>query len=70
MRQSWCETVAELVLTGFVCLFQPALLFTQASRILANLIVAGGSVIVRAAATAWRQAVVSKLQNYPMPSKL
>jgi len=32
--------------------------------------VAGGSVIVRAAATAWRQAVVSKLQNCPMPSKV
>ena len=35
----------------------------QASRILANLIVAGGSVIVRAAAQAWRQAVVSKLAS-------
>jgi len=38
-------------------------IWAQASRILANLIVAGGSVIVRAAATAWRQAVVSKLQT-------
>lgn len=35
----------------------------QASRILANLIVAGGSVIVRAAAQAWRQAVVSKFAS-------
>ncbi len=51
-------------------MFQLVLLFLQASRILANLIVAGGSVIVRAAATAWRQAVVSKLQHFPMPSKL
>lgn len=32
----------------------------QASRILANLIVAGGTVVFRAATQAWKQAVISK----------
>lgn len=33
----------------------------QAGRLLANLIVAGGGVLLRAAAQAYRQAIVSKL---------
>lgn len=42
----------------------------MASRILANLIVAGGSVIVRAAATAWRQAVVNGQRSGITPESL
>lgn len=42
----------------------------MASRILANLIVAGGSVLVRAAATAWRQAVVNGQRSGITPESL
>lgn len=40
-------------------------LITQAGRLLANLIVAGGGILIRAAAQAYKQAIVSKFPDLP-----
>ena len=41
------------------------MLGSQAGRLIANLIIAGGGILVRAAAQAYRQALVSELSQQP-----